>query len=72
MNISALFARALWLVLAVSALWVILVTSSNYAHCRADGSGKMWCFADALIGSAIQVIVFALGTVVKLLLLVLP
>ena len=72
MNISALFTRALWLALAVSAVWVIVISISNYNECRAYGLGKIGCFVVTLMVSAFQVIIFVIGTVIKLLLLVLP
>jgi hypothetical protein len=64
--------RALWLVLAISAAWAVYVFGSHYGSCRADGTGELFCFVIALFFGWLEVLVFVIVTVAKLLMLILP
>jgi hypothetical protein len=58
--------------LAVAAIWTVYVFGSNYGNCRVDGTGKIICFAIALFMSYLEVLVFVIATIAKLLMLILP
>jgi hypothetical protein len=65
-------ACALWLMLAVSAGYIIFAFVSHYGSCRADGTGKIGCFLVALFASLLEALAFAFVTVVKILTFILP
>lgn len=65
-------ARGLWLVLAISAVWTVYVFGSNYGDCRMDGAGKITCLLITLFMSCLEVLVFVIATIAKLLVLILP
>jgi len=65
-------AQALWFMLIGAACWVVYLIASHYGSCRADGSGKTGCFIWALVSGGFEALAFAIGTVTKLLRLVLP
>jgi hypothetical protein len=64
--------RALWLMFAISAAWAVYVFGSHYGSCRADGTGELFCFVIALFFGWLEVLVFVIVTVAKLLMLILP
>jgi hypothetical protein len=64
--------RALWLMFAISAAWALYLFGSHYGSCRVDGTGQLLCFFIALFLSWLQVLVFVVVTVAKLLMLILP
>jgi hypothetical protein len=64
--------RALWLIFAISAVWAVYVFGSQYGSCRAHGSGELFCFAIALVFGWLEVLVFAIVTIAKVLMLILP
>jgi hypothetical protein len=64
--------RALWLMFAISAAWAVYVFGSHYGSCRADGTGEIFCFVIALFFGWLEVLVFVIVTVAKLLMLILP
>jgi hypothetical protein len=64
--------RALWLMFAISAAWAVYVFGSRYGSCRADGTGELFCFGIALFFGWLEVLVFVIATVAKLLMLILP
>jgi hypothetical protein len=65
-------ARGLWLMLAISAGWAVYVFGSNYGSCRIDGTGKITCFLITLSMSCLEILVFAIVVIAKLLMLILP
>jgi hypothetical protein len=65
-------ARALWTMLAISALWTLYMFGSNYGDCRVDGTGKITCFIITLFMSCLEVLAFVIVTIAKLLTLILP
>jgi hypothetical protein len=64
--------RAVWLVIAVAAIWVVYIGVSHYGSCRTDGVGKLVCLGIAVCVSCIEVALFIVVTTVKLLVLILP
>jgi hypothetical protein len=64
--------RVLWLMLAVAACWVVYVFGLNYAGCRATGYGEVVCFFGALIVGSLELLFFVLGTVLRLISLLMP
>jgi hypothetical protein len=60
--------RALWLILTISAAWVLYLLASHYGSCRAGGTGKLGCSIFALFLSGWDVLVFVLLTINKLVL----
>jgi hypothetical protein len=58
--------------LVVSACLVVYLIAGYYGTCRADGSGKVGCFVAALFVGGFEALAFVVGTVKKLLRLVLP
>ena len=65
-------ARAVWTMLAVAAIWAVYTFGSHYSVCRADGSGQVLCFLLSLFLSWLEVLVFVVGTVLKLITLIMP
>jgi hypothetical protein len=65
-------ARALWLMLAVSAGWITYLFTSNYGSCRAHGSEQLGCFVIALFLSCMEALLFAFLTIINLLIFILP
>jgi hypothetical protein len=65
-------AGALWFMLFVAACWIVYLIATDYGNCRADGSEKVGCFFLALLAGCFEALAFVLGTIVKLLRLVLP
>jgi hypothetical protein len=57
---------------AISAAWAVYVFGSQYASCRAHGSGELFCFVIALVFGWLEILVFVVVTVAKLLMLILP
>jgi hypothetical protein len=64
--------RALWLMLAVSACWVVYVFGSNYNGCRKYGFGEVVCFLGTLPLSGVEVLSFVVATLAKVVGLILP
>jgi hypothetical protein len=64
--------RAIWLMLAISAGWVIYKFGSAYAQCRAIGSAKGTCILSALFDAYQDVWVLVTSTVYKILSFLLP
>jgi hypothetical protein len=64
--------RAVWFALAVSAIWALFVFGSNYRSCRSSGSSQILCFILALFFSWLEVLVAAIGTVIRLIVLIMP
>jgi hypothetical protein len=64
--------RALWLMFAISTAWAVYVFGSHYGSCRADGTGELFCFVIALFFGWLEILVFVIVTVAKLLMLILP
>jgi hypothetical protein len=65
-------ARAVWIMLAIAAIWAIYAFASHYSSCRTDGSGQVPCFVLALFFSWLDLLVLVIATVVKLITLALP
>jgi hypothetical protein len=72
MAISTWLARAIWTMLTVSIVAGLFLASANYAACRADGTDKVVCVFISLITSIVQAILFAIGTVIDLIIALLP
>ena len=64
--------RALWLIFAISAVYVLSVFGSDYGGCRAEGYVKLVCFGYALILGYFKLLAFIIVTVARLLILFLP
>jgi hypothetical protein len=58
--------------LAISAMWTVYLFGSNYGNCRIDGTGKITCFVTTVFLSCLDVLVFVIVTIAKLLMLILP
>jgi hypothetical protein len=65
-------ARALWLMFAISGAWVIYLFGTHYGSCRLNGTDQVACFVIALFLSWLEVLVFVFGTIVKLIMFILP
>jgi hypothetical protein len=65
-------AGALWAMLAIAAIWTVYLFGSNYGNCRVDGTGKIMCFLITLFMSCLEVLIFVIVTIAKLLRLILP
>ncbi len=55
---------------AISAAWAVYVFGSHYGTCRADGTGELFCFVIALFFGSLEVMVFVIVTLAKLLMLI--
>jgi hypothetical protein len=64
--------RAVWTMLAVAAIWVLYTFGSHYTSCRADGSGQVLCFILALFFGWLEVLFTVIGTVIRLIVLIMP
>ena len=64
--------RAVWSALAVSAIWALFVFGFNYRSCRSTGSGEVLCFTLALFLSWLEVLVAVIGTIIRLIILIMP
>jgi hypothetical protein len=64
--------RALWLMFAVSAVWILYEFGSHYGACRVDGTGKIGCLLIAIVSSLFEIVVLIVSTIWKVLMLVLP
>jgi hypothetical protein len=64
--------RGLWLMLGVSACWVIYVFGSNYNGCRKYGFGEAVCFLGTLLLSGVEVLAFVVATFARVVALILP
>jgi hypothetical protein len=58
--------------LAVSACWAIYLFATSYGSCRANGYGQITCFIVTLLFSCVEVFVFVVVTMAKILMAVLP
>jgi hypothetical protein len=65
-------ARAVWFALAVSAIWARFIFGSQYSSCRTDGSGQVLCFILALVLSWLEILLAVIGTVIQLIVLIMP
>jgi hypothetical protein len=72
MSFSSWLSRAVWLMLLVAAIWAIFVFSSNYQSCRAWSASELLCFAIMLVRSVLDILSFAVTTIVKILGAILP
>ena len=60
------------LILAVSACWVTYLATSNYATCRAGGSGQVGCFITSPFVALFEGVGLGLLAIIKLLTALLP
>jgi len=58
--------RALWLMLTVSACWVVYVFGSNYNGCRKYGFGEVICLLGTVVFSGAEIFFFVIGTLAKI------
>ena len=63
---------ALWIILAISAVWALYVFGSYYSSCRSNAFGQIVCFLFALFVGFLDILLFILGTIGKLIVLILP
>jgi hypothetical protein len=64
--------RAIWLMLAVSACWVVYVFGANYNGCRKYGFGEVVCLVWTLLLSGIEVFFFVIAALARIVGLILP
>ncbi len=60
-----------WLIFAAFTGWLIYLISLNYGSCRADGSGKLGCFALALFVSWFEMLITIAVLIGRLLMFIL-
>ena len=64
--------RALWLMLGVSACWVVYVFGSNYNGCRNYGFGQVICLLGTILFSGVEIFFFVIGSLAKIVALIMP